>query len=179
MEKFLQGPDIPARIAESAAKISKATSEQPDEGQDRPASAGDKAVVEAEEQDADLDVPAGPPIEDDVNSGIYPYNAYTHPFTVLKRPEERSIGRWATRLQRLLIPSIMPVGLDPHQTTAERNRLVEARIEQRIREQSSIPVTMGEGGLDPVPVNVDDEGKETDAATQDAAAKVTLDSLSS
>lgn len=178
LEKFLQGPDIPARIVDSAAKISKATSEQPDESRATPASAGDKPEVKAEEQDTDLDAPAGPFIEDDVNSGIYPYNAFTHPFTILKRPEDPALGQWATRLQRLLMPSIMPVGLDPHQIIAERNRFVDARIEQRIRELSNMPVTMGEGGLDPVPVTVDEEGKEVDATTQDVSPKVTLDSLS-
>lgn len=178
LDKFLQGPDIPARIVEAATKISKATSEQPDENHLSPVpSTEGKALIKAEEQDADLDLPGGPFIEDDIKSGIYPYNAYTHPFTVLKRPDDPALGQWATRLQRLLIPSLMPVGLDPHQIIAERNRFVDARIEQRIRELSIMPATIGEGGLEPVSVSVDDEEKQADPDAQ-AAAKITLDSLS-
>ena len=54
---------------------------------------------------------------------------------------------YATRLQRLLVPSIMPADLDPHQIIAERNRYIDARIENRIKELSNPPSTMGEGGL--------------------------------
>ena len=55
---------------------------------------------------------------------------------------------YATRLQRLLVPSIMPADLDPHQIIAERNRYIDARIENRIKELSNPPSTMGEGGLE-------------------------------
>ncbi|KAJ7817129.1 SNF2 family N-terminal domain-containing protein [Mycena leptocephala] len=50
-------------------------------------------------------------MKDDVNSGIYPYNAYKHPFTHLKRPAEVDPKLFATRLQRLIIPTVMPTGL--------------------------------------------------------------------
>ncbi|KAJ7857377.1 hypothetical protein B0H13DRAFT_2574732 [Mycena leptocephala] len=46
-----------------------------------------------------------------VNSGIYPYNAYKHPFTHLKQPAEVDPKLFATRLQRLIIPTVMPTGL--------------------------------------------------------------------
>lgn len=95
------------------------------------------------------DMPRGPFIEDDSKSGIYPYNAFLHPFSHLKRDPNVNPALWATRLQRLLVPSIMPAGLDPHQIVAERNRFVDARIEWRIRELENMPATMGEGGLDP------------------------------
>ncbi|KZV83895.1 hypothetical protein EXIGLDRAFT_742051 [Exidia glandulosa HHB12029] len=92
-------------------------------------------------------VPPGPYIEDDTSSSVYPYNAFTHPFSYLAQPNP-SREVWATKMQRLLLPSIMPPGLDPHQILAERNRFVEARIEQRIRELAALPSTMGEGGLE-------------------------------
>ena len=54
---------------------------------------------------------------------------------------------YATRLQRLLVPSIMPAGLDPHQIIAERDRYIVARIWNRIKELSNLPSTMSEGGF--------------------------------
>ncbi|EJD54992.1 hypothetical protein AURDEDRAFT_147677 [Auricularia subglabra TFB-10046 SS5] len=100
-------------------------------------------------------VPPGPYPEDDPSSAVYPYNAFQHPFTYLRQPNPtRDV--WETKMQRLLIPSIMPPGLDPHQVLAERNRFIEARIEQRIRELADMPSTMGEGGLEP-PVPTGDE----------------------
>ena len=106
------------------------------------------AVFKSEEWEVALDLPAGPFLEDDVNSGIYPYNAYVHPFTHLIQPEGIAPALWVSRLQRLLVPTVMPHGLDPHQIIAERKRYIEARIKQRIREHSSMLVTMGEGGLE-------------------------------
>ena len=87
-------------------------------------------------------IPDGPYLEDDASSIVYPYNAFTHPFTVLRNAS-------ALKQNRLLIPSIMPAGLDPHEVIAERNRFIEARIEQRIRELAAFPSTMGEGSMSP------------------------------
>ncbi|KAF8575918.1 hypothetical protein K439DRAFT_1640966 [Ramaria rubella] len=97
-------------------------------------------------------IPEGPYLEDDTTSLVYPYNAFTHPFSILRNAS-------ASKQHRLVIPSIMPSGLDPHEIIAERNRFVEARIEQRIRELSSFPSTIGDGTLpSTVPyVNDDDD----------------------
>ena len=149
LEKEIQGPNIPARIVDAAAKISSASGEQQEQEQSEATSTEEK-TVKTEDQEADITLPTGPYLEDDVNSGIYPYNAYAHPFTHLKRPENLTpamASLWATRLQRLLIPSFMPQGLDPHQVIAERNRYIDARMDQRIKELSSLPVTTGDGGL--------------------------------
>ncbi|KAJ7717094.1 hypothetical protein B0H14DRAFT_2643720 [Mycena olivaceomarginata] len=67
-------------------------------------------------------------MEDDVTSGIYPYNAYRHPFIHLKEPAEVDPKRFATRLQRMIIPTIMPTGLDALQIVEERDRLIDARF---------------------------------------------------
>jgi len=86
-------------------------------------------------------------MEDNVDSRIYPYNAFIH------------------GLQRPFVPAIMPQGLDPHQIIAERNRFIDARIIQHIHELSSLPVTMGDGGLDQFPLPTLDGGnanKEND-----------------
>jgi ATP-dependent helicase STH1/SNF2 len=83
----------------------------------------------------------------DANSTVYPYNAFRHPFTHLRRPQGMNDVEYATRLQRLLVPALMPAGLDPHQIMAERDRFIEARIQQRIRELEEIPSTLGDGGF--------------------------------
>ena len=55
---------------------------------------------------------------------------------------------FATRLQRLFIPSIMPTGLDVYQIINQRDRFIEARVQQRIRELEQSPATIGEGGFE-------------------------------
>ncbi|TDL15839.1 SNF2-family ATP dependent chromatin remodeling factor snf21 [Rickenella mellea] len=153
LEKLLQGPDVPSRIADSAAKLQKSASELTEP-------AADKDAIKAEEQDGAVHLPANF-IDEDTSSAVYPYNAYVHPFTHLKRPEGMSPSLWATRLQRLLVPTVMPAGLDPHQIIAERHRFIEARIEQRIRELSTLPATIGDGGLEqPLPSSSPDNDNE-------------------
>jgi ATP-dependent helicase STH1/SNF2 len=92
-----------------------------------------------------------------------------YPLVHLKRPDNVSPALWQSRLQRLLVPTVMPHGLDPHQIIAERNRYIEARIEQRMRELSSMPVTMGEGELEALPLPpvepTDETNKETTEKT--------------
>jgi ATP-dependent helicase STH1/SNF2 len=88
----LQGPNAQARIIDVAVKISKALSEQPESSRtvsslvaSSESSSSDRAtVVKAEDSDASLDLSTGPFVEDDTNSGVYPYNAFVHPFTHFK-----------------------------------------------------------------------------------------------
>lgn len=150
LEKLAQGGDLNARVIDSAVAVHKTASE-----------AGEIPVEETKVEESDVvhdlaDMPKGPFLEDNVNSGIYPYNAYVHPFTHLKRDASTDPILFATRLQRLLIPSLTPTGLDPHQIIAERNRFVDARIDQRIRELEAMPALMGEGGLEPVVTDEND-----------------------
>lgn len=147
LENLLQGPDISSRIVDAAVKVSKG---EPSAS----ATALVEESVKTEDQDTatvsfnPADMPKGPFLEDDVNSGIYPYNAYRHPFSHLKRSSETDPTLFATRLQRLIIPTIMPAGLDANQILNERERYIEARIQQRIRELEAIPSTMGDGAFD-------------------------------
>ena len=87
---------------------------------------------------------------------------------------------YQTRLRRRLVPSIMLAGLDPHQTIAERNRYIETRIENRIRELSALPSTMGEGGLE-VPLidgaNEEDKEKENQPPTLDSLGPASKSAL--
>ncbi|KAI0770991.1 SNF2 family N-terminal domain-containing protein [Trametes elegans] len=152
LQTLLQGTDVNARVVDSAVKIHKSASGTPVNGLEHPPSAGiPTELVKDEEIEITTDpekLPKGPFLEDDVNSGIYPYNAYLHPFSHLKRDPKVNPAMWATRMQRLLVPSVMPAGLDPHQVIEERNHYIDARVDQRIRELESLPAMMGDGGLE-------------------------------
>ncbi|KAG1793109.1 uncharacterized protein HD556DRAFT_1479759 [Suillus plorans] len=151
LEKLLQGPDIPSCTVDSAAKIRKGHIVPPPPT-DTPVPV---EVINGEEHGSPIDpadLPKGPFFEEAVNSavnsGVYPYNAFRLPFSHLERPPNVDPTMVATRLQRLLIPSIMPVGLDVHQIINERDRFIEARIQQRIKELEEIPATIGDGSFD-------------------------------
>ncbi|CAG8484587.1 16170_t:CDS:10 [Acaulospora morrowiae] len=57
------------------------------------------------------------------------YNSYTNPLTYLKPVNTYS---HASRQQRMLIPAVMPIGIDPHDIAAERERQLRARVQYRI-----------------------------------------------
>jgi ATP-dependent helicase STH1/SNF2 len=193
LEKTMQGPDVTARIVDAAVKVNGVQSEQLSHGSQQqpeqhhrqqpqqsspPTSSTEPKPVMKSEGMPEIVSEQAPAvvIKADPNSIIYPYNAYTHPFTLLKRPENLTPAQsemWATRLQRLLVPSIMPAGLDPQQIIAERNRYIDARIENRIRELSALPSTMGEGGLEVPFTGGENEDKENAIVEQ----QPTLDSL--
>jgi len=85
-------------------------------------------------------------LEHNTNSGIYPYNAYMTP--AARFAEVISTNAASTK-HRVLMPTIFPQGLDPHAIIAERTRFVEARIERRIQELSSMASTLSETSLEP------------------------------
>jgi ATP-dependent helicase STH1/SNF2 len=145
LEKLLQGPDVPSRIVDNAAKIQKGIVAPP------PPSEPPVPVEIKEEHGPPIDpadLPKGHFPEDAVTSDVYPYNAFKLPFSHLERPPDVDPTMFATRLQRLLIPSVMPTGLDVHHIINERDRFIEARVHQRIRELEQLPATIGEGNFD-------------------------------
>jgi ATP-dependent helicase STH1/SNF2 len=105
-----------------------------------------------------------PADDQDSESAIYPYNTYKHPFTHLERTTDGD-PKLTARLQRLMIPAIMPLGLDARQIIEERDRFIEARVQQRIRELESPPSTIGNGGfttgLDPQDIMMRDKENST------------------
>ncbi|KAI9460194.1 SNF2 family N-terminal domain-containing protein [Lactarius psammicola] len=158
IEKLLSA-QLTAKVVDNATKVQKASSEvlSTPAVSETPATPGGNQDASLRLEGTQLDdVSKATVQEEDPDSPLYPYNAYTHPFTHLKvvggSPED-----FATRLQRLLVPSIMPLGLDPHQIINERRRFVEARVQQRIRELEAMPATIGDGGLESI---IDDESKE-------------------
>ena len=50
----------------------------------------------------------------------------------------------ATLQQRLLVPSLLPAGIDAHLLLEERERFIQTRIQQRIRELESFPATIAQ-----------------------------------
>ncbi|RUS16503.1 SNF2 family N-terminal domain-containing protein, partial [Endogone sp. FLAS-F59071] len=83
------------------------------------------------------------------------YNAYTSPYSLLKK--QISSYAHASRQQRLLIPSLSPIGLDPYALAQERERRVKARVEYRISELEKLPSNLAN-----VPLRELDEEPEHD-----------------
>ncbi|KAJ3514926.1 hypothetical protein NLJ89_g2080 [Agrocybe chaxingu] len=175
LEKALQGPDIQSRIVDAAVKVAKGEPSTPAIAP----SVSRESTVKSEDPDIPVvdpaDYPKGPFLEDNVNSGIYPYNAYRHPFSHLKRPADIDPALFSTRLQRLIIPTILPAGLDAHQIVNERERFIEARIQYRIRELESLPATIGDGAFDTKVDITQDDTLKSDKENEGPPA--TLDSL--
>ncbi len=96
----------------------------------------------AESSHSSLPYPDSPHLENDKSSGIYPYNAFRSPRDVLTG----HIG--SGNAHKYIVPSLIPAGLDPYQIMLERQRYVEARMENRIQELSRLPITLGDGGSD-------------------------------
>jgi ATP-dependent helicase STH1/SNF2 len=78
---------------------------------------------------------------EDVESLVYPYNAFATPREVL-----RSYQGGRTQ-DALLVPTLLPAGLDPQTIIDERNRFIEARIHQRRRELEQLPSNLGQNAL--------------------------------
>ena len=97
--------------------------------------------------------PTGPPyaLELDTSSLIYPYNAFNHP-AAYGRDYEGEISMPLNKMQRMLVPSTMPQGLDPYILMQERNRYVENRMAWRMKELEEMSSTAGaESGAKEVP----------------------------
>jgi ATP-dependent helicase STH1/SNF2 len=102
LEKQILGQDVSARVIDGIVEVQK-VGEEGVKDED-----GDEVINEE-------DLLKGPFMEDDVNSGIYPYNAYKH----LCFTPGMEAQKFTTKLQRLLVPSAMPTGLDSHQIMNE------------------------------------------------------------
>ncbi|KAJ1884279.1 ATP-dependent DNA helicase Snf21, partial [Kickxella alabastrina] len=67
---------------------------------------------------------------------------------LLLRDKLAAAGDQAARLQRLLVPSITPSGIDVRAMAREREQRRDARIEYRIKELAALPATVSDEGLD-------------------------------
>lgn len=70
------------------------------------------------------------------------YNAYASPYDLLKKPITSFAH--ASRQQRLLIPSIIPSGIDPYSVISERERRILGRIQYRISELEKLPSNLND-----------------------------------
>jgi hypothetical protein len=85
VEKLLQGLNVQFPIFDAAVKISKTSSEQPESSRTvssvatsgEAASLDNATIVKLEESGVPSDLPLGPFIGDNTNSGIYLYNLRT------------------------------------------------------------------------------------------------------
>ncbi|BEI83784.1 hypothetical protein CcaverHIS002_0403880 [Cutaneotrichosporon cavernicola] len=84
-------------------------------------------------------------MEFDQSSIIYPYNAYIHPSVYANRKFDDEITHPQTKLQRMLVPSMAPRGLDHNILMDERNRFVETRMAWRMKELEELDSTTGLG----------------------------------
>lgn len=72
---------------------------------------------------------------EDPTSLVYPYNAFTSPLDLFHNMSHHPPTSRAIRL----IPTLLPVGLDPQILAKERNRFIQARVNQRINELENLP----------------------------------------
>ncbi|SPO22499.1 probable SNF2 - component of SWI/SNF global transcription activator complex [Ustilago trichophora] len=126
----------------SASQIAAAAVSSASASEDAAKASTSKEAVGTSEKIAEIPRPPSP--KDDPSSSVYPYNAYVHPFSYISKPLLEDDDYTATKQQRLLIPSLMPAGLEPRLLIEERDRFVQARIRQRIRELESFPADMSQ-----------------------------------
>ncbi|GAA6046906.1 hypothetical protein JCM3770_003422 [Rhodotorula araucariae] len=107
---------------------------------------GNELSAEAAAEDRERALAAEPPVEDveDPASLVYPYNAFLTPREVLTAFHGTSARR------PLLIPNLLPAGLDPQAIIDERNRFINARIQQRRKELEELPATLSQTDLSAV-----------------------------
>lgn len=91
---------------------------------------------------SNLPRPSSP--KNDTDSEVYPFNAYRHPFSYISKPSMGPDDLSASKQQRLLVPSLMPAGIDAHLLVQERDRFINVRIQQRIRELEDFPSTFSQ-----------------------------------
>ncbi|KAH8822409.1 SNF2-family ATP dependent chromatin remodeling factor snf21 [Flagelloscypha sp. PMI_526] len=108
-----------------------------------------KTVKAVEESINPEDMPKGPFFEDKRDSGVYPYNAYRDPYSHFVNHDLDRAPLFRTRLQKLIVPTVTPLGLDANAILAERDRFIDARIRNRISELEALPSTLSESGLVP------------------------------
>jgi ATP-dependent helicase STH1/SNF2 len=87
------------------------------------------------------DMPKGPFFEDKHDSGVYSYNAYHTPYShfVQKDDSENDMTLFMTRLQKFIVPTVTPRGLDVNALLAKHDCFIDARIKNWITELEALP----------------------------------------
>ncbi|GAA5901825.1 hypothetical protein JCM8208_003598 [Rhodotorula glutinis] len=104
---------------------------------------GHELSPEAAAEERERALAAEPRLEDveDADSLVYPYNAFLTPRDIL------TAFHGTTSRRPLLIPNLLPAGLDPQAVIDERNRFIDARIQQRRRELEELPANLSQTDL--------------------------------
>ncbi|GAA5906919.1 uncharacterized protein JCM6883_005730 [Sporobolomyces salmoneus] len=84
---------------------------------------------------------------EDPSSIVYPFNSFLEPKQILTSTSTSSNDPISTSRTTLLIPTLLPKGLDAQTILDERNRYIEARIQQRIRELQDLPSNLSQSDL--------------------------------
>ncbi|KAJ2748226.1 ATP-dependent DNA helicase Snf21, partial [Coemansia pectinata] len=106
------------------------------------------AAVQPQPQPSTVDVPGvGRAQVQLVLPPLPPNFNFVSPHLLLK-DKLAAAGDQAARLQRLLVPSITPGGLDVRAMAQEREQRREARIEYRMRELAALPANISDEQLD-------------------------------
>lgn len=121
-------------------------------------------------EDEKVTTPPVPPyaMEFDQSSLVYPYNAYQNPEEYAMRKFDTDIAVPHSKMQRLLVPSVMPRGLDPYLLMQERNKFIETRMAWRMKELEEMDSTIGGGeqGAKDVPGILEDKKPSTNLGIQ-------------
>ncbi|GAA5889421.1 hypothetical protein JCM6882_000738 [Rhodosporidiobolus microsporus] len=138
----------PSKALEFAARL-------PDGATDGVAaiSAGQSAEEIAAEAKAEREkaLAAEPPVEEveDADSLVYPFNAFLTPQEMLRafHPGGAQPSARFGASRPIAIPTLLPRGLDAQGLIDERNRFIQARIEQRKRELEGLPSNLAGNDL--------------------------------
>ncbi|GAA5970650.1 hypothetical protein JCM21900_000285 [Sporobolomyces salmonicolor] len=132
------------------------------------ADAPEKTAAAAAEEREKL-LAAELPLEEveDPESLVYPFNAFLAPREVLAT----SLNGAAAR-RTLLVPTLLPKGLDAQTIIDERNRYLEARVQQRVRELEALPANLGQSDLASLDLHLDGAADSTSSSSPLASAKI-------
>ncbi|BGP26359.1 ATP-dependent helicase STH1/SNF2 [Rhodotorula toruloides] len=161
---------IPPTLQAALAQPSKALeyAEKLEDGADK--MTGEELNPELLAAERERALAAEPPVEEveDPDSIVYPYNAFFTPKEIL-RSFHGIPGR-----RTLLIPNLLPAGLDPQSIIEERNRFIAARIRQRRTELEQLPSNLSQSDLSQLGLASDNGGS---LASQKIRALIELKSL--
>ncbi|GJN92633.1 hypothetical protein Rhopal_005668-T1 [Rhodotorula paludigena] len=118
---------------------------------------GDELDPAAAQEQRDRALAAEPPLEsvEDPTSLVFPFNAFLAPRDALESfVPGSSVPRLglggpgaAAAAHSLLVPTLVPEGLDPQALIDERNRFIDARIRQRRLELEQLPANLSQSDL--------------------------------
>ncbi|BGP01946.1 Nuclear protein STH1/NPS1 [Rhodotorula toruloides] len=161
---------IPPALQAALAQPSKALeyADKLEDGADK--MTGDELNPESLAAEREKALAAEPPVEEveDPDSLVYPYNAFLTPQEILRSFHGVS-GR-----RTLLIPNLLPAGLDPQSIIDERNRFIAARVQQRRAELEQLPSNLSQSDLSQLGL-ASDNGESL--ASQKIRALIELKSL--